>query len=249
MTQTSDETSGARENVSRHLMELYAIGAGLALAIGVERMVRVVGDTDAEIRWESGPVFLALLATLVPFYHGALRHLQYRWIDAPSGMTRMSMMVDFMMLFAGVSVMFAMAYLVTQPHAFAIALLVLLAVDCLWAVSFDLLTRLAKAPDLTPRRWLRSLLSDGMRYYRLKGREESFEELNWLWLNLASLAVGAALLAVVDVAGVSAGHWAFSVGVLGFAVARTLLDYRGSADFYFPGLPRWSEVRRQATTT
>ena len=63
----SDGARQAKKDVWERLMDLYAVGAGLALAIGVERMVRFSGDSDAEIRWAALPVFVALLATLVPF--------------------------------------------------------------------------------------------------------------------------------------------------------------------------------------
>ena len=102
-------------------------------------------------------------------------------------------------------------------------------------------------PELTPRRWLTDLLRDGVARYRRSQRGAGFEELNWLWLNVGALLVGGLALAVVWAVGVPTGHWSFSLGVLVFAVTRTLLDYHGSAGFYFPGVPTWRQVRARAT--
>ena len=155
----------AQEDVSRRLMDLYAVGTGLALAIGVERMVRFTGDSDALICWESLPLFVALVATLIPCYHGALRHLYKRWIEAHDGMASSSMMVDFVMLFLGVGVMLAMGYVLTQPFAFAVALMALLLLDCLWALTFDYLVDRRTRRQST-RRWLKMLAPEAARFVR-----------------------------------------------------------------------------------
>jgi hypothetical protein len=225
----------AQEDVSRRLMDLYAVGTGLALAIGVERMVRFTDESDALIRRDSLPLFAALLATLVPFYHGALRHLHKRWIES-HGLTPASMMVDFVMLFLGVGVMFAMGYVLTQPWTFAVALLTLLALDCLWAITFDYLVDRPTRGAPT-RAWPAMLLTSAWGFLRdvVRGNRPADQpELNWLWLNAWSLALAVPALAAVSASGVRADSVGFSSVVMLFALARTLMDYWVNADFYFP---------------
>ena len=201
----------AQEDVSRRLMDLYAVGTGLALAIGVERMVRFTGDSDALICWESLPLFVALVATLIPCYHGALRHLYKRWIEAHDGMASSSMMVDFVMLFLGVGVMLAMGYVLTQPFAFAVALMALLLLDCLWALTFDYLVDRRTRRQST-RRWLKMLAPEAARFVRdvaTTKKPAAHPELNWLWLNTWSLAVSVPLLVVVEASSLPRSPWRF----------------------------------------
>jgi hypothetical protein len=228
----------AQKDVSGRLMDLYAVGTGLALAIGVERMVRFTDESDALIRWESLPLFIALVATLIPFYHGALRHLYKRWIESHDCMTRRSMMVDFVMLFVGVVVMLAMGFVLTQPWTFAVALVALLVLDCLWALTFDYLVDRPVRQRMTD--WLSRLLKASLAFARdplSRSRPGAHPELNWLWLNLGALVVAVPALAVLAWTGSSVDSVGFSLAVMAFALLRTLLDYWVNAGFYFPGVP------------
>ena len=158
------------------------------------------------------------------------------------------MMVDFLMLFLGVAVMFVMAYVVTQPWAFALALLALLAIDRLWALTFNFLVgRSARGGE--PREWLGTLAGRGWRFVaRSPGRSEPGgstsrgagdsdpAELNWLWLNVWALAVAVPTLILVTSTDVSTESLGFALAIMAFAVVRTVLDYWVNADFYFPGV-------------
>jgi hypothetical protein len=169
--------------MSRRLIELYAVGVGLALAVGVERMVDLPDTGTASIRWTSMPTFVALLPTLITFYHGALRHLHLRWIEERDTMRPLGMMADLLMLVAGVTVLIGMAFLLTATWSFAVALMVLLVVDCLWAVTFRVVTRGSAV-------------------------QQRLSEMTWLWLNLGALLVGLIGLAAVragDIDPASAG--------------------------------------------
>lgn len=195
------------------------MGTGLALAIGVERMVRFTDESDALIRWESLPLFIALVATLIPFYHGALRHLYKRWIESHTGMTRRSMMVDFVMLFVGVGVgvMLTMGFVLTQPWTFAVALAALLILDCLWAVTFDYLVyRPVRQPV---HGWLKRLLKASLAFARdpLSRRSPSTHpELNWLWLNLGALVIAVPALAALAWTDSPVDSVGFSIEVMAF---------------------------------
>jgi hypothetical protein len=108
---------------------VIAVGLGIA----VVNTLPSVQDR-LEIAWDHVPLLAALLVTLVPFYHGALLHLDAMY-ERPSGRRHPTflLLLDFVGLFVEAVVIVALAVSVGDVHSFAIGLTVLLAVDVVWA--------------------------------------------------------------------------------------------------------------------
>jgi hypothetical protein len=82
------------------------------------------------------PQFLAFFGTLLPFYHGAMRHLD-RWYveEAGANVRPGGLLADSLMLFVEGCILVAAALLLPRPYAFAWTLIILLAFDAIWGAS------------------------------------------------------------------------------------------------------------------
>ncbi len=67
-----------------HLQELYTVVVAIALSLVVARLIPAPGG---KVTFQPFLLSAALLVTLIPFYHGALRHLdeQYAGSRCPPG--------------------------------------------------------------------------------------------------------------------------------------------------------------------
>jgi hypothetical protein len=127
------------------LQRLYTIVVGLALTEGARRVIdpnlasataRAAPDIPPEVPWM---LFGALVITVVPFYHGANRHLDDSYVFE-SASKRASLIFDFFMLFIEGILFVLMAMTTLAPSTFFLILLSLLGVDILWA-GLSLLTK------------------------------------------------------------------------------------------------------------
>jgi hypothetical protein len=126
----------------RYLRDLYSVVAGLALSIAVSRLVEARGNSPA-LDWETTPSLLALLLTIVPFYHGSLRYLDRTYEEAGPGWARPALVLwDFAVLFVEACVLLAAAALISNPYSFAIAIASLWLLDVAWVAVGSRLLRL-----------------------------------------------------------------------------------------------------------
>lgn len=182
----------------RHLQSLYSVVVAVALTIAVERLLPL----DQAIRADKLPLFIALLATLIPFYHGTLRHLDDVYIERKELDRReTALLFDFFALFLESCILLGLAASITKPHFFTWTLLSLLLVDVLWA------TVTAECFKT----------SDGILAHR-----------DWVQINLTTLVV---LLVLLVTAGGSDG-WVLKMLVMTVTIARTVADYGFSWRFY-----------------
>src|SRR5207244_2383488 len=92
------------------------------------------------------PYFIAYLFTLVPFYHGALRHLDVTYLEDARGQVRPgALMADWSLLFLESCLFLGMAALLQRGQVFLYALTTLLVFDAVW--SF--IAHLAFSPTVT----------------------------------------------------------------------------------------------------
>lgn len=116
---------------------LHAVIIGLALTSGL----KIFADA-----WESLPGFsfldsseflllVALAATLIPFFHGAQRHLEVVHIESPTHDRPGLLMFDFVMLFLIGAVFVVLGFTVHDPVRFLHVLIVLMIVDLVWAIA------------------------------------------------------------------------------------------------------------------
>lgn len=123
-----------KENSVKNLGNLYTVVIGVALSLAVARLV----DADKglqSITLASGLLFAAFVATLFPFYHGALRHLDDAYIENDNEHIKDGALIfDFILLFLHALTFVVLALLLKQPEHFIWVLIILLAVDVIWGV-------------------------------------------------------------------------------------------------------------------
>ena len=199
----------SRQRTVGHLQGLYTVVVGVALAAALTNLIDQ--DSGVPIRWEALPYFVAYLFTLVPFYHGALRHSDIAYFENPSSHTKPgALMADWSLLFVEGCVLLALALLIDRPVPFMYSLIALLGFDAIWAF----LAHLAFSPGLS----------------------EHQAEAQWARINIVAvllLVVAAVFLDSIDAASkpVDTYRW---ILVLSIAVGRTVWDYVSGWSFYYP---------------
>lgn len=120
------------ENSVRSLSNLYTVVIGVALSLAVARLVN--GDSGLmTTKIASLLLFVAFIATLFPFYHGAMRHLDDAYIENENeNIKDGALVLDFILLFLHGLVFVVLALLISRPNQFAWVLISLLAIDVLW---------------------------------------------------------------------------------------------------------------------
>jgi hypothetical protein len=157
----------------------------------------------------SGPALVAFVATLVPFYHGAMRHLDKTYVEECRTFVREgALLADFLWLFVEAGILLGMALQLGELDRFAWWLVFLLGLDSAWGLIFHL------GLTTKPRGWT---------------------QFKWALVNVPAAAIlGVVLMALgrADSQRIAQLLWLF---VPAIAVARTIIDYRWSWFFYFPG--------------
>lgn len=131
----NDAASRAQRNSVLNLQELYTVAVGAALALAIDALVDAWTDRNA-FPWHSIPMFTAFLATLIPFYHGAVRHLEDTYIEKRGANVRSgALLADFLMLFIEGFILIGIARLLPQPLLAAWGLVALLSFDAVWGLA------------------------------------------------------------------------------------------------------------------
>lgn len=210
-----------QESSVRHLQGLYTIVAGLALSDGITTLFGI--DDRGWRNPLAVTLLLAFMVTLVPFVHGALRHFDDTYLvpGGPLRIGRASLAVDFGFLFLQSVLLFMLAHQLDHVIGFAVLLGLLLLVDIAWVVAIS-----GASPD--GRRFGQEL-----RTIVRRPRVSVLAQQHWARNNVRHL-----LLLVVFVA---TARWLFpdrevmqGAVVLTVALSRTVFDYLGSWEFYFP---------------
>jgi hypothetical protein len=184
-----------------HLQELYSVVVAIALSLVVARLI-----PGSRVGVVHRPLLLAgaLLVTLIPFYHGALRHLDEQYTQPTDRPPHdFGVLVDFLLLFLESCAFLALAVSIGRPRVFTGVYLLLLALDVVWAyVTTTFLIR-----------------ADGLH------AQES-----WLYVNLITAAIVAVLLAL-GLTGVMSSQ-ALWYAIPAIALLRTTFDYKLAWRFY-----------------
>lgn len=194
----------ARDGSVQNLQELYTVAVGAALTLAI---VRMVPETSSPV-WVSLPVLVAFVVTLVPFYHGAMRHLDLTYQGSSATPTREgALLADFFLLFVEACLFLALASVVTNTKQAAWTLLTLLTLDGVWGIAAH------------------SVFAKSRR---------SWAEIRWSLINVCTALVIFGFIKWMSVwPWVSQpGRPELSLAVI--CVARTLADYAWSWRFYFP---------------
>lgn len=197
-------------NSVRSLQTLYTIAVGLGLERAIVNLIDISYGI-IPIKLELIPYFVAFLITLIPFYHGALRHLNFVYIEEEGKNLRSgALFTDFSFLFLESCLIFSLAILLPNVYWFFIALLLLLLVDILWVLIF---LRFSKKEKKTP-----------------------LTELRWLIINIIviiSCLINFGVLCILKVP-MNIFDLEISIFVLVIFITRTVFDYVLCWSFYFP---------------
>ena len=89
----------SRAESARHSLFLYSVICALSLETAITRMIdpeAAVAPIDRHVL----PLTIAYIATITPFYHGALRHLDdYYVVTSRPEVRRSALLIDFLALF------------------------------------------------------------------------------------------------------------------------------------------------------
>lgn len=203
------EATKTKESV-RHLQVLYSAVVGLGLALAMATFIEV-GNRGVEVAWRASPILAAYVIILVPFYHGAQRHLDdaYLFGHAERRGHGGLLLADFGILFIESCLLFALAAFLKEPRSFGWSLLILLSVDTMWGAVF---------------------------YRVTAGRMSGSAELGWAKVNALTVA---ALLIILLLSHkgqyqILSDQLPFGLVLLAVSLARTVGDYAKTWDFYFP---------------
>lgn len=201
------DTLNAAESSVRNLGALYSVVVGVALAFAMERVVDP-SSVGSPFQWDLLPLFFALLVTLIPFYHGALRHLDVTYVEQRGAEVRAgALLADFLLLFLEGSLFVGLAALLERPEVFAWTFVALLTLDTIWGFTAHLAFS---------------------RHPKLK------EEARWAIINAVTVVVLVLFLILLGAypPGSQPHAPGLAFGLLGIAVLRTVVDYFVSWEFY-----------------
>lgn len=221
------KTHSPRGESARHLLFLYSVVCALSLETAIGELIEPHADSlpvDTSVL----PLAVAFVVTLIPFYHGALRHLDdYYVLDAHPNVRRGALLVDFFALFVEAILLFALATLTPFANFFAATLITLLLVDVAWS-------SVTSTYCIGKRLTLHDMKRQAAQFAQssIRGtRHSEAPQMAWLLNNVVWLLVLAITVAADQL---------FDLGtrlswiVLAIALARTVSDYRVSWSFYFP---------------
>lgn len=119
----------------RTMKGLHAVVTGVALTTGLRILIDVTLKIDT---LERACWLVALIVTIVPFYHGALRHMDDVHLHQDPEETppkNGALLLDFIFLFGEACTLFVLALTMPVLSRFVLAYATLLAVDVAWAIS------------------------------------------------------------------------------------------------------------------
>jgi hypothetical protein len=198
-----------RHSSVHNLQQLYTVAVGVAVAVAIAQIMDATTRLEPRLAWWRIPALVAFLATIIPFYHGAMRHLEHTYVERDGRDVREgSLLADFIILFIQACLFFVFARTLVDAHAAAVGLLVVLAVDVVWGVAVALLLR--------------------------KNRRAELAAMRWVPINVVTVVVLSIAIAL-DRSPPVAGHVdAVGYVLMTVAILRSTVDYAASWRFYFP---------------
>lgn len=196
------------ENSVKSLTSLYTVVIGVALSLSIASLIDPKNGLQS-ITLSSVLLFLAFIATLFPFFHGALRHLDDAYIENDAAHIREGALVlDFLLLFVHGIAFVVLALLLNRPGHFAWVLVVLLSIDVVWAVFV---------------------------YFAAASKAQHVAEGKWAVINGCFVGASVTYLVSNDIYLTPVtDQLKLSVPILFACVARTVWDYVWGKDLYFP---------------
>lgn len=199
-----------KENSVRSLVSLYTVVIGVALSLAVVSLVGKDGLKSTSLY--SFLLFVAFIATLFPFYHGALRHLDDAYIENDNAHIKSGALVfDFILLFVHALAFVVLSLLLSQPSHFGWVLVILLGIDVAWGI---------------------------FAYFAASSPHHMAAETKWAIINFVAVSILVVYLVTNSVRFQQvADPLKLTVILVVVALLRTLADYVWCSKFYFPEMP------------
>lgn len=197
-----------KENSVRSLINLYTVVMGVALSLATTKLIDAQSGLQA-VTASSGLLFVAFIATLLPFYHGALRHLDDAYIENNNTHIKDGALVlDFLLLLLHGIAFVVLSILIAVPNHFAWALVGLLTIDVVWGVFV---------------------------HFASSSRDNQAAEWKWTIINFVFVALSLWYLIANTIYFESmVAPLNLSIPISIACVLRTLVDYLWAKEFYFP---------------
>ncbi len=133
-------TNERRRQSVDNLERLYTIVAALALTSAIERLVLDRGTAtrrhfnvqSISIEYASLFMFVGLVATMIPFYHGANVYLFETHVFGPGIQRPLAALVDFLFFFTQGLLFFFASRVIGDPELFFWVIVGVLIWDCIW---------------------------------------------------------------------------------------------------------------------
>ncbi len=188
-----------------NLQRLYTVVISLAVTELIKNVLPTITKPGNYAEWLTT---IALLFTVVRFYHGANRYLDATYVTGErSASSKHSLLLDFVVLFVEGLLIYSLSFFWNRESLFYTILALLLLVDCAWILITGLHTDDKSDPASLYKKW-----------------------------GLLNLVV--ALLLIVPVYSLKLAPTVLpmykSVFFCALAVVRTVIDYWGSWRFYYP---------------
>jgi hypothetical protein len=197
----------ARQNSVSQLAELYNVVIGVSLSIGIYNSV----DSSAfpiPIKLNQIINVATFVIILVPFYHGAVRHLFATYVEG-GGSARIkngALLADFFLLFLEGCVFVLLASILGETERFVCVLILLLLLDSIWGFLA----------------WL-----------AFTGAQAQYAECRWALLNVFTAALIGVLLVFHEDIFLSKPLLS-QAAFFAILAVRTIFDYYFNWSFYFP---------------
>lgn len=197
-----------KENSVKSLTSLYTVVVGVALSLAIVGLIDPKRGLES-VSWSPLLLFISFVATLFPFYHGALRHLDDAYIENDSAHIKDgALIIDFVLLFLHGIAFVILSLLLTKPGHFAWVLVALLTIDVVWGL---------------------------FAHFASSARGKHTAE--WKWTSINFVFVGLAVWYLIDneifMKDLS-NPIKLSFPIAFACVARTVVDYIWCRSFYFP---------------
>lgn len=199
----------ARKRSVDNLQRLYTVVVSLAVTESLKRLLLNFSSQGTVAGYKEWLMFVSLIVTAVPFYHGANRYLDATYVTGERSAKHHALMLDFIMLFLEGLLFFGLAMVIANEALFYSVLAILLLFDIVWVGS----TNLTATGE-----------SDKMAGY-------------FKWASINFLAIAALLVSVWSNL-LYWEFWssdvAKSIALVAVAIARTVFDYIRVWRFYYP---------------
>ncbi len=196
------------ENSVKNLITVYTVVIGVALTLAIVELVNPDEGLNS-VTLSAIFLFIAFIITMIPFYHGALRHLDDVYIENDNPHLKKEVLLfDFAFLFLHGIAFVILSLLLSRPGQFAWILIILLVIDIAWGLFVHYVSSL-QGP------------------YSAEGR--------WALINSIFVIAGAFLLIINNIylEDIPISTSASAI-IMILCVSRTIADYYFCGSFYFP---------------